>query len=70
MTVVMGDLNAKVGQEQDPLREVVGRHGLGSRNEQANLKGEVLKQRILSRNWVHQRRERTVTISLLNNSPL
>ena len=33
MTILMGDLNAKVGNEQDPLLAVVGRHGLGSRNE-------------------------------------
>ena len=33
MTIVMGDLNAKVGNERDPLLEVVGRHGLDSRNE-------------------------------------
>ena len=35
--IVMGDLNAKVGTEQDPLREVVGRHGLGSRNERGDM---------------------------------
>ena len=37
MTIVMGDLNAKVGNEQDPLLEVVGRHGLGSRNERRDI---------------------------------
>ena len=29
MTIVMGDLNAKVGNERDPLLEVVGRHERG-----------------------------------------
>ena len=37
MKIVMGDLNAKVGTEQDPLREVVGRYGLGSRNEHGDM---------------------------------
>ena len=37
MTIVMGDLNAKVGNEQDPLLEVIGRHGLGSRNERGAI---------------------------------
>ena len=37
MKIVMGDLNAKVGTEQDPLREVVGRYGLGSRNERGDM---------------------------------
>ena len=37
MTIVMGDLNAKVGNEQDPLLEVVGCHGLGSRNERGDI---------------------------------
>ena len=32
MKIVMCDVNAKVGTEQDPLREVVGRYGLGSLN--------------------------------------
>ena len=35
--IVTGDLNAKVGTEQDRLREVVGRHGLGSRNERGDM---------------------------------
>ena len=29
MTIAMGDLNVKVGNERDPLLEVVRRHGLG-----------------------------------------
>ena len=37
MTIVMGDLNSKVGNERDPLLEVVGRHGLGSRNERGEI---------------------------------
>ena len=37
MKIVMGDLNAKIGTEQDPLREVVGRYGLGSRNERGDM---------------------------------
>ena len=34
----MGDLNAKVGTEQDPLWEVVGRYELGSRNERGDMR--------------------------------
>ena len=37
MKIVMGDLNAKVRTEQDPLREVVGQYGLGSRNERGDM---------------------------------
>ena len=33
----MGDLNAKVGTEQDPQKVVVGQHGLGERNERGDL---------------------------------
>ena len=37
MKIVMGDLNANIGTEQDPLREVVGRYGLGSRNARGDM---------------------------------
>ena len=37
MKIVMGDLNAKVGTEPDPLREVVGPYGLGNRNERGDM---------------------------------
>ena len=37
MKIVMGDLNAKVGTEQDPLQQVAGRYGLGSRNERGDM---------------------------------
>ena len=37
MTIVMGDLKANVGNEQDPLLEVVGRHGLDSHNERGDI---------------------------------
>ena len=33
----MGDLNAEVGGEQDPLQEIVGKHGLGERNDRGDL---------------------------------
>ena len=33
----MGDLNAKVGGEKDPLQEIVGKHGLGERNDRGDL---------------------------------
>ena len=35
--MVMGDLNANVGTEQDPQKVVVGQHGLGERNERGDL---------------------------------
>ena len=37
IVIVMGDLNAKVGGEQDPLQEIVGKHGLGERNDRGDL---------------------------------
>ena len=33
----MGDLNTKVGKEQDPLNVIVCPHGLGERNEKGGL---------------------------------
>ena len=37
ITIVGGDLNAKVGQEIEGLEHVMGRHGLGERNENGQL---------------------------------
>ena len=37
IVIVMGDLNAKVGGEQNPLQEIVGKHGLGERNDHGDL---------------------------------
>ena len=37
MVVVMGDLNAKVGTEQDQQKVVVGQHGRGERNGRGDL---------------------------------
>ena len=33
----MGDMNAKVGSEHDSLKEIVGGHGLGERNERVDV---------------------------------
>ena len=33
MIIIMGDFNAKVCKEQDPLNITVGPHGLGEHNE-------------------------------------
>ena len=37
IVIVMGDLNAKVGGEQDPLQEIVRKLGLGERNDRGDL---------------------------------
>ena len=37
IVIVMGDLNAKVGGEQDPLQEIVGNHGLRERNDRGDV---------------------------------
>ena len=37
IVIAMGDLNAKVGGEQDPLQEIVGKHGLGERNDRGDM---------------------------------
>ena len=37
IVMVMGDLNANVSGEQDPLQEIVGKHGLGERNDRGVL---------------------------------
>ncbi|VDO93545.1 unnamed protein product [Schistosoma margrebowiei] len=33
MTILMGDLNAKVGMDNTGYEDIMGRHGLGERNE-------------------------------------
>ena len=33
----MGDMDAKVGSEQDSLKQIVGRNGLGERKDRADL---------------------------------
>jgi hypothetical protein len=35
--IIGGDLNAKVGQENEGLERIMGRHGLGERNENGQL---------------------------------
>ena len=35
--IVMGDMNTNVGSEQDPLKEIVGGHGLGECNERGDV---------------------------------
>ena len=37
IVIVMGNLNAKVGGEQDPLQEIVGKHGFGESNDRGDL---------------------------------
>ena len=37
IVVVMGDLNAKIGTEQDSQKVVVGQHGFGERNERGDV---------------------------------
>ena len=55
----MGELNAKIGQEQDPSREVVGRYGLNSRNERGDMWVEwcVTHEQVMCNTWFqHQNR--------------
>ena len=40
--ILRGDLNAKVGQENEGLEHIMGRHGLGERNENGQLFGGFL----------------------------
>ena len=37
IVIIMDVLNAKVGGKQDPLQEIVGKHGLGERNNRGDL---------------------------------
>ena len=34
--IVLGDLNTKVGDENKDMEEIIGKHGLGSRNDNGN----------------------------------
>ena len=59
IVIVMGDLNAKVGGEQDPLQEIVGKHGLGERNDRGDLWVDwcVTHEQVIMNTWFqhHQR---------------
>ncbi len=63
MIVVMGDMNAKVGQEQDPLREVVGSHGLGSRNERGDMWVDwcVTHEQVIMNTWFQHHKRHLYT---------
>ena len=63
MVIVMGDMNAKVGREQDPLREVVGRFGLGQRNERGDLWVEwcVTHQQVIMNTWFQHHKRHLYT---------
>ena len=55
----MGDMNAKVRSEQDPLKEIVGGHGLEERNERGDLwvKWCIIHEQVIMNTWLqhHQR---------------
>jgi len=37
IVILLGDLNAKIGDDNLGLKNVMGRHGLGTRNENGNM---------------------------------
>jgi exonuclease III len=39
--IVMGDMNAKLGSNNDGLEHVMGRHGIGNMNQNGELFGEL-----------------------------
>ena len=59
IVIVMGELNAKVGGKQDPLQEIVGKHGLGERNDRGDLWVDwcVMPEQVIMNTWFqhHQR---------------
>ena len=63
MVVVMGDLNAKVGTEQDPQKVVVGQHGLGERNEQGDLWEDwcTTHEQVIMNTWLQHEKRHSYT---------
>ena len=59
IVIVMGDLNANIGGEKDPLQEIVGKHGLGERNDRGDLWVDwcVTHEQVIMNTWFqhHQR---------------
>ena len=57
--IVMGDMNTKVGGEQDPLHEMVGKHGPGERNDRGDLRVDwcATHEQVIMNTWFrhHQR---------------
>ncbi|VDP33361.1 unnamed protein product [Schistosoma margrebowiei] len=47
LTILMGDLNAKVGMDNTGYEDIMERHGLGERNEN----GERFANHVPSINW-------------------
>ena len=68
--IVMGYLNTKVGGEQNPLQEIVGKHGLGERNTRGDLWVDwcATHEQVIMNTWfqIHQRQDcRTVKETML-----
>ena len=63
MTTVMGDLNVKVGNGQDPLLEVVRRHGLGHHNERGDIWVDwcTIHDRVITNTWFQQHNRHVYT---------
>lgn len=40
MKIIIGDMNAKIGKENDATREVMGKHGCGIINENGEMTRE------------------------------
>ena len=59
IVIVMGNMIAKVGSEQDPLKTIVGCHGLGKRNKRGDLWVEWCRthEQVIMKRWSqhHQR---------------
>ena len=63
MVVVIGDLYAKLGTEQDPQKVVVGQHGLGERNERGDLWVDwcTTHKQVIMNTWFQHEKRRTYT---------
>ena len=46
MTILMGDFNAKIGEDNSRYEEVMGTHGLGKMNENGEIVADLRVQQI------------------------
>ncbi|KAJ4426527.1 hypothetical protein ANN_27341 [Periplaneta americana] len=63
IVILMGDFNAKVGDENEGVKHIVGIHGVGERNDNGNMFVELYADRdlIIGGTWFPHKRHHKVT---------